>query len=155
MILGLYVLTTVLQAPRYLSYFNVLIGRRLNAYRYLADSNLDWGQDLFALWAWERRHAGQLYVLEPYFPARGLVIVRANDFLGINDADAYAWLRELAPPVAAIGDSYLVFDLRDSDPNRRGAAVTMMRPISSSQFERNSLSRARTAPCAKRPSVAA
>src|SRR3990172_5224427 len=89
-ILGFYVLGTICQCPRYLSYFNCLIGRRLNAYHYLADSNLDWGQDLFALWAWERAHAGQHYTLEPYFPAQGLVIVRANDFLGINDPEAYA-----------------------------------------------------------------
>jgi len=113
--LGFYVLGTICQCPRYLSYFNCLIGHRLNAYHYLADSNLDWGQDLFALWAWERAHAGQHYTLEPYFPAQGLVIVRANDFLGINDPEAYAWLRARAAPVATIGDSYLAFDIAPAD----------------------------------------
>jgi len=36
-------------APWQLSYFNELIGGREQAQRYLGDSNLDWGQDLFAL----------------------------------------------------------------------------------------------------------
>jgi hypothetical protein len=115
-LLGVYMLTTVIECPRYLSYFNCLIGPRLNAYRYLADSNLDWGQDLFQLWAWERAHTGQPYALEPYFPAQGLVIVRVNDFVGINDPEAYAWLRARATPVATIGDSYLVFDVNDGSP---------------------------------------
>lgn len=33
-------------APHYLSYFNSLCGGPLQGYRYLADSSLDWGQDL-------------------------------------------------------------------------------------------------------------
>ncbi len=36
-------------APHYLSYFNRLSGGPANGYRYLADSNIDWGQDLPAL----------------------------------------------------------------------------------------------------------
>jgi 4-amino-4-deoxy-L-arabinose transferase-like glycosyltransferase len=35
--------------PHYLSYFNRLSGGPANGYRYLADSNIDWGQDLPAL----------------------------------------------------------------------------------------------------------
>lgn len=36
-------------APHYLSYFNRLVGGPAVGYRYLADSNVDWGQDLPAL----------------------------------------------------------------------------------------------------------
>jgi 4-amino-4-deoxy-L-arabinose transferase-like glycosyltransferase len=36
-------------APRYLSYFNRFCGGPAVGYRYLADSNIDWGQDLPAL----------------------------------------------------------------------------------------------------------
>lgn len=35
--------------PHYLAYFNELIGGPRNGYKYLADSNLDWGQDLKGL----------------------------------------------------------------------------------------------------------
>jgi hypothetical protein len=41
--------------PHYLSYFNELSGGPRQAYRYLADSNLDWGQDLLRLAAYARR----------------------------------------------------------------------------------------------------
>ncbi len=39
---------TVVQHPNHLSFFNELIGGSANGHLYLADSNLDWGQDLFA-----------------------------------------------------------------------------------------------------------
>lgn len=35
--------------PHYLAYFNELVGGPRNGYRYLVDSNLDWGQDLKGL----------------------------------------------------------------------------------------------------------
>ena len=41
-----------LATPRYLSYFNLFAGGPRGGFRYLADSNIDWGQDLPALKAW-------------------------------------------------------------------------------------------------------
>jgi hypothetical protein len=41
-----YVAGTVMVSPHYLAYFNEIIGGPGNGYRYLVDSNLDWGQDL-------------------------------------------------------------------------------------------------------------
>jgi hypothetical protein len=38
--------------PHYLSYFNLLAGGPDNGWRYLVDSNLDWGQDLNKLQTW-------------------------------------------------------------------------------------------------------
>jgi 4-amino-4-deoxy-L-arabinose transferase-like glycosyltransferase len=110
-LLAVYVLGSILAVPRYLAYFNVLIGDRSNAWRVLADSNVDWGQDSFALWAWERAHAGESYVVQPYFPARGRVIVSVNDYLGVFDPNAYRWLRQGHTPVATIGDAWLLFDI--------------------------------------------
>lgn len=40
---------SVATAPNYLAYFNELVGGPDRAYRYLVDSNLDWGQDLKGL----------------------------------------------------------------------------------------------------------
>ena len=37
---------TVATYPHYLAYFNELAGGPANGYKYMADSNLDWGQDL-------------------------------------------------------------------------------------------------------------
>jgi hypothetical protein len=42
--------------PHYLAYFNEAAGGPANGYRLLADSNLDWGQDLKALPEWLRAH---------------------------------------------------------------------------------------------------
>ena len=42
--------------PSYLSYFNELIGGPRNGHLYLADSNIDWGQDLKRLAAYSREH---------------------------------------------------------------------------------------------------
>ncbi|OGZ57422.1 MAG: hypothetical protein A2827_00970 [Candidatus Spechtbacteria bacterium RIFCSPHIGHO2_01_FULL_43_30] len=38
--------TFVMAYPHYLSYFNIFSGGSDNAYKYVVDSNLDWGQDL-------------------------------------------------------------------------------------------------------------
>jgi len=41
-----YVAGTLRASPHYLAYFNDLVGGPENGYKYLLDSNLDWGQDL-------------------------------------------------------------------------------------------------------------
>lgn len=45
-------LATLAIHPHYLSYFNVLAGGPANGYRVLADSNVDWGQDMVRLRSW-------------------------------------------------------------------------------------------------------
>jgi 4-amino-4-deoxy-L-arabinose transferase-like glycosyltransferase len=47
-----YVLGTAHVHPHYLAYFNELAGGASGGYRYLVDSNLDWGQSLKQLKAW-------------------------------------------------------------------------------------------------------
>jgi hypothetical protein len=54
--------------PHYLSYFNELIGGPARGHLYLADSNVDWGQDLKRLAAYARRHPGEKLKLA-YFGA--------------------------------------------------------------------------------------
>jgi hypothetical protein len=44
-----YITASLFIWPDYLSYFNSLIGGADNGYKYLRDSNIDWGQDLPAL----------------------------------------------------------------------------------------------------------
>ena len=43
-------------APHYLAYFNEVAGGPSGGRRYLVDSNLDWGQDLYALARYARQH---------------------------------------------------------------------------------------------------
>ena len=42
--------------PHYLAYFNEFVGGPGNGYKYLVDSNLDWGQDLKGLKAYMQSH---------------------------------------------------------------------------------------------------
>lgn len=56
-VLVLHAVPSLLVMPRgYLTYFNVLAGGPAGGHRVLADSNLDWGQDLPRLKAWMERH---------------------------------------------------------------------------------------------------
>lgn len=67
--------------PNYLSYFNGLV-RPGQGYRVLADSNLDWGQDLGALVAWQRAQG-----------VRHLAI----SYFGTTPPEAYGLTRQAAP----------------------------------------------------------
>jgi 4-amino-4-deoxy-L-arabinose transferase-like glycosyltransferase len=52
--------------PHYLGYFNELVGGPSRGWRYLVDSNLDWGQDLKALKRWTVEH-GVAHLKLSYF----------------------------------------------------------------------------------------
>jgi 4-amino-4-deoxy-L-arabinose transferase-like glycosyltransferase len=47
---------TAFARPYYLSYFNELGGGTQNGYRYVTDSNYDWGQDLYRLETWMKEN---------------------------------------------------------------------------------------------------
>jgi len=47
-----YMVSSIAVAPNYLGYFNEFIGGMKNGYKYLVDSNMDWGQDLKLLKKW-------------------------------------------------------------------------------------------------------
>ncbi|RLC70058.1 MAG: hypothetical protein DRI81_19635, partial [Chloroflexi bacterium] len=63
-------------APHYLAYFNVPDG-----YRYLVDSNLDWGQNLWQLRDWMDEHKVERVYYAHYSPARPQVYAVQADFL--------------------------------------------------------------------------
>lgn len=46
---ALHISASLLAAPHYLAYFNQFVGGADNGYKYLVDSNLDWGQELKGL----------------------------------------------------------------------------------------------------------
>jgi hypothetical protein len=95
--------------PHYMSYFNELIGARLNAYRYLADSNLDWEDRSWDIARFRARHPEMELVVEPEMPQWGSLLVGANKLVGIYEPERYRWLREGFRPVGHVGYSYLLF----------------------------------------------
>src|SRR4029079_10275645 len=98
--------------PFYLSYFNELLSDRRQAWRILADSNLDWGQSERYVKRWLAAHPRA--ILEPPRPRTGIIVIRANFLVGVLGDDRFAWLRRL-DPVDQVATSYLVFDVGPQD----------------------------------------
>lgn len=136
-LLALYALGSLWATPHHLGYFNALAGGSANGYRHLADSNVDWGQELEHL-ARELESRGieriglgyfghadpALYGLD-YFvpagnPAPGWYAISVNFLVGyeylVYDhgnlvpafADRFAAFRALEP-VATIGGALALF----------------------------------------------
>lgn len=62
-LLGWYIIENLRVWPHYLSYFNQLAGGPSGGYRYVTDSNLDWGQDLKRLAKWtEKNNIPRIYL---------------------------------------------------------------------------------------------
>jgi hypothetical protein len=96
--------------PHFISYFNEFVPDRKLAYRYLADSNLDWRGNERYLAEYIRRHPG--VIVDPRKPQAGRIIVPVNALLGVNRRpQEYRWLREHFTPVDHIAYSYLVYDV--------------------------------------------
>ncbi len=136
------VISTLLITPNFLAYFNELVGPA-NGYKVLADSNLDWGQDLPAL----ARYLNGRPVYLSYFgmadpayygiqyeplpgwpppdetrfapadPAPGLYAISASDLVGVQlfEPNTFAYFRNLAPQ-ALINYSIFVYEVPNHEP---------------------------------------
>jgi len=121
-------------APHFLAHFNELAGGPGGGWRLLADSNLDWGQDLPALAEWCRENGVKELPME-YFgnsdpawwgvpavpfrdpgspgfrPAIVAVSVSAIDGTLSHDLSRFDWCRNMEP-LARPGWSFHIYDLR-------------------------------------------
>jgi hypothetical protein len=113
--LGTYLIGSLLSYyPSYISYFNEIVWDRKMAYKYLADSNLDWGQDEDLVAEYLAEHPD---VRKP--PKRPELLtettryyLQVNQLVGITETpDAYRWLRENFEPVDTIAPSCLLFEI--------------------------------------------
>lgn len=127
--------------PYYLSYFNEFIGGPKNGYKYLTDSNLDWGQDLKRLAKWTKENnisnikidyfgSGSIdYYFgdkaEQWWSGRGkpkgyfaisttFYASALGKIRGTNELldSNYAWLKDYKP-ITTIGNSIFVFNITD------------------------------------------
>jgi hypothetical protein len=97
--------------PHYISYFNELIGDRKNMWKYLADSNVDWGQSNEYLLRYLADQVPGRVVLNPESPTSGRVIVNVNVLVGVSaPREKYAWLRA-REPARHIAYSWLVYEI--------------------------------------------
>ena len=132
-----YALEAILIFPHYLAYYNEFVGGHQNGYKYLTDSNTDWGQDLKRLNAWtEENDVQKIYVdafpgsfssraylgdkaiewhvqngrPQGYFAVSATFYQNSRLKKDANGGMDYSWLDGIEP-VANIGGSILVFDL--------------------------------------------
>jgi hypothetical protein len=134
-----YLFSSISIYPHYLAYFNEYVGGPANGYKYLVDSNLDWGQDLKGLKGYvESRNIRKVKlayfgIVDPHYYGlayepisdqdlealkegkftRGVFAISATFLQGLylpNERDRYQWFRN-HPPTAQIGYSIFVYEV--------------------------------------------
>ena len=131
-----YAVSSMSVYPHYLAYFNEVVGGPENGYKYLVDSNLDWGQDLKNLKTYMRNNGLETVYLGyfgsahvDYYDIQSLPLptdkpdeleARPAEVYAISatylqagylgDTTAFSWLREY-DPFATIGYSILLYRL--------------------------------------------
>ena len=110
-----YLIVSVLAAyPNYIPYFNELVWDQKDAYKYLADSNLDWEQAEWIRDQYLNEHPE--IIKEPSGPTLGKIIVSPNYLVGIvGEKDRYLWLRENFEPVDIVADVYLIYQITEEN----------------------------------------
>jgi len=145
------ILGTLAVSPNYLAYFNEFAGGPAGGYRYLVDSNLDWGQNLWQLRDWMAAHdeahvyyahyspaRPQVYGIEadflppdpravdfiPWHPAPGLYAIGATVLQGpyAPDINTYAWFRG-REPTARLGHALFIYRVAETYQPPPGWAV--------------------------------
>ncbi len=102
--------------PHFLSYTTEVVPDRKMIYRYMADSNVDWGQNAYYVQRWIDRHKGEPIRFRPEKPTAGTVLVNINDLVGVDVSPRrYGWLRENFLPDEQIAYSWLVFRVPEKE----------------------------------------
>ncbi len=83
-------------------------------YKYLSDSNLEWGQSTNDLEKYLAEHPGTVFASDDVRP--GVLIVSANDLVRVVENRAkYAWLRNNFEPEGTIAYYYFVYDITPAE----------------------------------------
>ncbi len=81
-------------------------------YKYLADSNVDWGQNNYYLEDYIKQAGDTEITVNPDTPACGKIIVSVNRLVGIfGNPLKFKWLRENYEPVHHIAYSNLLYQI--------------------------------------------
>lgn len=108
--------------PYYIPYFNELVWDKTQTYKYLSDSNLDWGQGGNYLAQYLSSHADAVY--SPDHVQAGTLIVGGSDLVGIiEDPHKYEWLRNNFEPVDTIAYCYFVYKITPEEINKLCAST--------------------------------
>ncbi len=114
------ILSVLSYYPHFLPYFNELVWDRTQAYKILADSNIDWGQNGWYLEQYLASHPNA--VVDPDRPTAGTILVHVNKLTGVTeDPETFRWLREHFTPVDHVAYAVVVYNISPSDLQRIGA----------------------------------
>jgi hypothetical protein len=113
--------STLSYLPHFVPYFNEVIGRRVNAYRYLADSNLDWEDHSYWIEQYQRRNPRTRISVDPPEATTGWLLVGANELVGVFEPETYRWLREHYRPIDQVAYAHLLFYVPPAPPPRAPA----------------------------------
>lgn len=109
-LVGWFVFSSLSYFPHHMSYFNEVIGPRVNAYKFLADSNLDWEDKSYFLKEFIKRHPDlNIVINEPLKRKTGFMTVSSNDYVGIFDEAGSAWIRKFEPLTHITYSHYLFY----------------------------------------------
>ena len=126
--LGWYAVESFRIHPHYLAYFNQLIGGPENGYKYLADSNIDWGQDQKLVTRYLEKCARERksVTVNPLWPSDGDILVNVNNITDIfRLRKKYDWLMQFQP-VDTIGYDWLLFSLNVRPPKEGSFDTPLM-----------------------------
>ena len=101
--------------PHMIPYMNEWVFDRKLAYKILADSNLDWGQNARLVSQFLEKNPD--VIESPAPPVAGRILIGANDLVGIprKAPNKMLWLRSRYKPVAHVGYGHLLFVVPASD----------------------------------------
>jgi 4-amino-4-deoxy-L-arabinose transferase-like glycosyltransferase len=97
------------------AFTNAAVWPKRSAWRLMADSSLDYGQDRERIARWL---AGTDSALNPVHILPGRDVINLNAFVGLPDPERYRWLRERVPPAGHVGYTHLVWQIDDGTYDR-------------------------------------
>ena len=113
------VLSVLSYFPHFLPYFNELVWDRTQAYKILADSNIDWGQNGWYLQQYLLTYPSA--IVDPAAPTAGTILVHVNKLTGATeDPETFRWLRDHFTPVDHVAYAIVVYNVSTSDLERLG-----------------------------------
>jgi len=97
-----------------LAFSNAAVWPKRDAFRLMADSNLDWGQNDERIERWLAAHRNEVVHFNPNHLLPGRNLFDLNVLAGVDEFERHRFLREHAEPVAHVRHTHLWFDVDDA-----------------------------------------
>src|SRR3989344_4042233 len=110
-----YFIGTVRYRPHYLAYFNEFTGGPFNGYKYLADSNIDWGQEGFLIEDYIKKAKFQIKKNPGCKYTSGIIAINVNSLAGISGNPSqedycYSWIKNF-PIIDRVGYTWFIYKI--------------------------------------------